>query len=169
MDGLGTWVWVSRWVVTKQGRESETTEAFFCIQAKKPLHTGVRTGCHYLFSLSARLSVCVCVTFVVFTNCESCTRPISTKPGIYGSGRVWANAWDVFRRAASRVCRGHRAAVAFVVCSGVEFFVFIFFDLFFSPNAHGLLHVFGRNASFISLLVIRQGRENEATEAVFCL
>ena len=26
--------------------------------AKKPLHTGVRTGCHYLISLYACLSVC---------------------------------------------------------------------------------------------------------------
>ena len=36
--------------------------------------TGVRTECHYLICLSAF----VCVTFVVFTECESCTRPIST-------------------------------------------------------------------------------------------
>ena len=42
--------------------------------------TGVGTGCHYLIDLSVCLSVCVCVTFVVFTDCESCTRPISTKP-----------------------------------------------------------------------------------------
>ena len=58
---------------------------FFACKAKKPLHTGVRTGCHYLISLSVRLAVCVsvsvCVTFVVFTDCESCTRPISTNPG----------------------------------------------------------------------------------------
>ena len=38
------------------------------------------------------------------------------KPGIYGSGRVWANAWDVFRRAPSRVGRGRQAAVDFVAC-----------------------------------------------------
>ena len=44
--------------------------------SKKPLHTGVRTGCYYLISQS----VGVCVTFVVFTDCESCTRPISTNP-----------------------------------------------------------------------------------------
>ena len=43
--------------------------------------TGVRTGCHYLICLSVCISVCVCVTFVVFTECESCTRPISTNPG----------------------------------------------------------------------------------------
>ena len=39
-------------------------------------------------------------------------------PGIYGSGRVWANAWDVFRRTPSRVGHGRRAAVDFVVCFG---------------------------------------------------
>ena len=40
--------------------------------------TGVCTGCHYFISLSVRLSVCV--TFVAFTDYESCTRPISTNP-----------------------------------------------------------------------------------------
>ena len=33
--------------------------------------------------------------------------------------RVWATAWDVFRRAPSRVGRGRRAAVDFVVCFGL--------------------------------------------------
>ena len=56
------------------------------------------------------------------------------KPGIYGSGRVWANAWDVFRRTPSRGGRGRRAAVDFVVCFGWGrffrgFFVFRFFFL----------------------------------------
>ena len=40
------------------------------------------------------------------------------KPGIYGSGRVWANAWNVFHPAPSRVGRGRRATVNFVVCFG---------------------------------------------------
>ena len=30
--------------------------------------------------------LCVCVTFVVFTDCESCARPISTKPGSMEAG-----------------------------------------------------------------------------------
>ena len=52
--------------------------------------TGVRTGCQYLIDLSVCL--CVCVTFVVFTDCESCTRPISTimefmEAGEYGLTR----------------------------------------------------------------------------------
>ena len=42
----------------------------------------------------------------------------SHKPGIYGSGREWANAWDVFRRTPSRGGRGRRAAVDFVMCFG---------------------------------------------------
>ena len=53
------------------------------------------------------------------------------KPGIYGSGRVWANAWDVFRRTPSRGGRGRRAAVNFVVCfgcGGISFFSFFFFE-----------------------------------------
>ena len=41
--------------------------------------TGVRTGCHYLISLR------VCV-LVVFTDCESCTRRISTNPGSMEAG-----------------------------------------------------------------------------------
>ena len=48
--------------------------------------------------------------------------------GIYeGSARVWATAWDVFRRAPSRVYRGRRAAVDFVVYFGWgSFFVIVF-------------------------------------------
>ena len=41
----------------------------------------MRTGCHCLISPSVCVSVSVHVTFVVFTDCESCTRPISTNPG----------------------------------------------------------------------------------------
>ena len=42
----------------------------------------VRTGCRYLISLS----VFVCVASVVFTDCESCARPISTNPGSMEAG-----------------------------------------------------------------------------------
>ena len=64
----------------REGQGSEAIEAVFSPWGKKPLHTGMRTGCHYLISLS------VCVTFVVFTDCESCTRPICTNPGSIESG-----------------------------------------------------------------------------------
>ena len=50
--------------------------------------------------------------------------------------RVWATAWDVFRRAPSRVGRGGRAAVDFVVCFGLggflSFFSFVFMRPFFA-------------------------------------
>ena len=39
----------------------------------------MRTGCYYLIILS--VYVRLYVTFVVFTDCESCTRSISTYPG----------------------------------------------------------------------------------------
>ena len=38
------------------------------------------------FNLSVRLSVSVCVTFIAFTDCERCTRPISTNPGSVEAG-----------------------------------------------------------------------------------
>ena len=54
------------------------------------------------------------------------------KPGIYGSGRVWTNAWDVSRRAPSRGGRGRRSAVGIVVCFGRGgFFSVLFFAIFF--------------------------------------
>ena len=40
------------------------------------------------------------------------------KPGIYGTGRVWTNAWDVFRCTPSRSGRVRRATVDFVVSFG---------------------------------------------------
>ena len=36
--------------------------------------------------ISLSVSVSVCVTFVVFTDCESCTRSISTNPGSMEAG-----------------------------------------------------------------------------------
>ena len=96
----------------------------------------------------------MCVTFVVFTACERCTRPISTKPGIYGSGRVWANALDAFRRALSRGGRGRWADVGFVVCFRWGAIFSSFFFVFFSSNAHDLLQVRANLASCTSLLVL---------------
>ena len=39
-----------------------------------------------LFNESVCVSVSVCVTFVVLTDCESCTGPISTNPGYIEEG-----------------------------------------------------------------------------------
>ena len=74
--------------------------------------TGVRTGCHYSISMS--VSVCMC-NINIFHYCKRCTRPASTNAGIYGSGRVWANARDVPRRMKFRGGRGRGATMDFVV------------------------------------------------------
>ena len=92
----------------RQGRGSETTEAVL-----KPLHTGVRAGCHYLISLSVRL--CVCVTFVVFTDCERCTRLISTHPGPMEAGEYGLTRGTCFVACRLEVV-GSPGAVDFVVC-----------------------------------------------------
>ena len=134
----------------RQGRGSEATEAVFFL-AKKPLHTGVRTGCHYSISLSVRpsvrLSVCVsvsaCVTFVVFTDCESCTRPIFTNLVSMEAGdyRLTRETWVLARRLEVVAVAG-RLRIYSVVCFFSVRWNFVFFlFVFFSSNAHGLLQV----------------------------
>ena len=140
----------------RQGRGSEASEALFCLKAKslfimrpffafrakKALQTGVRRGCHYLFSLSVVcLFVSVCVTYVVFTDCESCMRPIFTNPvsmeaGEYGLTR---GTW-VFARRLEVVAVAGLLWISWCVLGGADFFVF-FFSIFFSSNAHDLLQV----------------------------
>ena len=73
---------------------------------------------------SACLSVCVCATFIVFTDCERCTRPIAQTYGLWKWARM-AHAWDVFRRASSRSDRGCRAAVEIVVSFGCGVILFL--------------------------------------------
>ena len=83
---------------------------------KKTVCTGVRTGCHYLISLSVCLSVCV--TFVVFTDCERCTRPISTNPGSIEAGQ-----YGLTRVTCFLTCRLELDAVAgLCVLNGADFF-----------------------------------------------
>ena len=48
----------------RQGRGSEATEAIFCLQAKKPLHTGVRAVRHDLIML---LNKIIIRTFSLYT------------------------------------------------------------------------------------------------------
>ena len=77
----------------------------------------------------------MCVTFVVFTDCESCTRPISTN-----SGSMEADEYGLTRGTCVVARRLELVAVAgllwlsWCVLSGADFFV-----CFFSSNAHGLL------------------------------
>ena len=85
------------------------------------------------------MSVCVYEAFVVFTDCESCTRPISTNPGSMESGE-----YGLTRGTCFIACRLELHAVAGLlwipccVLGGADFPVFFFFDFCFS-NAHGLL------------------------------
>ena len=113
----------------RQGQGSETTDVFFCLSAKMPLYTGVRTGCHYLISLSVPLSVCV--TFVVFTDCERCTRPISTNPGYMEAGEYGLTRWTCFvARRLQLVAVAGLLWLSWCVSGGADLSCF-FFPIFF--------------------------------------
>ena len=71
-------------LLRRQGRRSEANKVVFGLHAKRPLHTGVRTGWPCLIRMHICLSVCV--TFVLFTDCNSCTRPISASPESMAAG-----------------------------------------------------------------------------------
>ena len=81
------------------------------------------------------------MTFVVYTDCESCTRPISTHPGSMEAGeyRLMRAACFVVRRLEVVAVAG-LVWISWCVLGGADFFVF-FFDFFFSSNTHGLLEV----------------------------
>ena len=75
------------------------------------------------------LSVCLCVTFVVFnTDCESCTRPISTNPGSMEAGE-----YELTRKTCFAACRLEVIAVAGLqwiswCVEGAAGFRFFFFE-----------------------------------------
>ena len=77
-----------------------------------------------LFNWSVCVSVSGCVTFVVFTDCESCTRPICTNPrsieaGEYGLTR---GTW-VFARRLEVVAVAGLLWIQWCVLGGADFFV----------------------------------------------
>ena len=72
------------------------------------------------------------MTFGVFTVFQELCEADFHKPGIYGSGRAWANAWGVFHHMPSRGGRGRWADVGFVVCFRWGDIFFAFFLRFFS-------------------------------------
>ena len=90
--------------------------------------TGVRTGCHCLF----RLSACVCVSSVVFTDCESCTTPISTNPVCLEAGEygLTCGTWCFARRLEVAAVAG-LMWVSWCVFGGAGFFLVSFFRFFF--------------------------------------
>ena len=94
----------------------------------------MRTGYRYLIILSVCLSVylsAVCVTVVVFTDCESCTSQISTYPG-----SMEADEYGLTRGTCLVVRCLEVVAVAgllwnsWCVLGGQDFFGFSFFDSF---------------------------------------
>ena len=101
-------------------------EAFLPKGKKKPLHTGVRTGC--LIQVVGPC-VCVCVSFVVFTDCESCTRPISSNSGSMEAGECGRSVGRVSSHAVSRWARSPGCCgLRGVFFGGADFLSFSFFD-----------------------------------------
>ena len=93
--------------------------------------------------LSVRLSVGVGVTFVVFTDCEIYTRPISTNPGSMEAGEygLTRGTW-FFARRLEVVAVAGLMWISWCIFGGAGFFDFLFFRfIFFPSNAHGLLQV----------------------------
>ena len=78
------------------------------------------------------MSVSVCVTFVVFTYCESCKRPISTNPVSMEEGEYGLTRGKCFvaRRLAVVAVAG-LLWISWCVVGGADFFVFLFSFLFF--------------------------------------
>ena len=100
------------------------------------------------------MSVYVCVTFVVFTDFESCTRPIFTNPGSMGAGKYGVTRGTCFvARRLEVVAVAGLLWISWRLLGGADFFRVLFFFVFFSSNAHGLVQVRGHLASFTSLLV----------------
>ena len=87
--------------------------------------------------------MCACdIEFDVFTDCESCTRPISTNPVSMEAGE-----YGLTRGTCFLACRLELDAVAgllwnsWCVSGGADFSGFLFPECFSSSNAHGLLQV----------------------------
>ena len=94
----------------------------------------MRTGCQYLISLSVCPSVCLCVcaTFVVFTDRESCTKPISTNPGSRAAGEHGLTLGTCFTaRHLKLVAVAGLLWVSWCVLGAAGFRVVVVFQFFF--------------------------------------
>ena len=81
------------------------------------------------------MSVTVCVTFVLLTDGESCTTPISTNLGSMEAGEYELTRGTCFEARLELVVVAGLLWLSWCVRGGVNFFVFLF------SNAHGLLQV----------------------------
>ena len=87
------------------------------------------------------MSVSVCVTFVVFTDCESCTRPISTNPGSMEAGEYGPTRGTCFvARRLEVVAFDGLLLISWCVLGAAACRLF-FPPVFSSSNVHGLLQV----------------------------
>ena len=78
---------------------------------------------------------------MVFTDCESCTRSISTKPGSTEAGEYgFARGTCFVARCLEVVAVVGLLWISWCVLGAAGFISFLFFDCF-SSNAHGLLQV----------------------------
>ena len=125
---------------------------------------GVRTGCHYLISPS--VCQCVYVASVVFIDCESCSRPISTNPGSMaaGEGGRTSGTWFISRRLEV----GTVAVLLWISWCALGAAGFrVFFRVFFFERTRPAASM--RPLCLIYLATRNEGRPRErATEDVFC-
>ena len=116
-----------------------------------------------LFNLSVCVSVSVCVTFVVFTDCESCTMPIFTNPGSAESGE-----YSLTRGTCLVVRRLEVVAVAGLLwiswCVWVrrEIFLFVFSVFFFFERTRPAAST--RTPCLIDLSTSNEARPRERSD-----
>ena len=139
--------WVGQWfILYKQTKEegpykgkarrwspgfSFTMRTFFAYTRKRLFIPGCVQGAITRYLVGMSVCVCVCNIRCFCWLRGELYEADFRKPGIYESGRGWANAWSVFRRTPSRSGRGRRAAVNFVVCFGCGGFFCFFVSVFF--------------------------------------
>ena len=103
----------------REVRESEATEDVFAFRQKSLFISGCVQGAIIkIVCLSVRLSVSdsVCVTLVVFTDCQSCTRPISTNPRSMEAGE-----YGLTRGTCFLACRLELLWISWCVLGGADF------------------------------------------------
>ena len=180
LDAVAGLLWISWDFVVCFGWGADFSVFFFFFERTRPaasrrphfasFTSQLVTGCVQGANIQL---VCayVCVTFVLFTDCDSCTtRPISTNPGSMYAGEygLTRGTWFFARRLEVVAITG-LLPLSWCVLRGVDSFVFLFSTFFFFERTRPTASTRPPRASFTSLLAMRQGRGSQATEAVFCL
>ena len=99
----------------------------------------------------------MCVTFVAFTDCKSCTRPTSTNPGsIEAEEYRLKRGTCFFARRLEVVAVAGLLRLLLSLLGEIVFFVFSFFLLFFFERTRPIASVMSPLVSFTALLVTCQ-------------